>query len=87
MVLDITRFKGGSQKCIDILKNDHKWSFFNINYTFLFVYTQKHSCLTNMVYAMDSNNSVIKRLWCINKYAIHCGEIEHNNEKTNASTM
>ena len=23
-------------------------------------------CLTNTVYAMDPNNSVIKRLWCIN---------------------
>ena len=23
-----------------------------------------HGCLTNMVYAMDPNNSVIKRLWC-----------------------
>ena len=24
-----------------------------------------HGCLTNMVYIMDPNNSVIKRLWCI----------------------
>ena len=23
-----------------------------------------HGCLTNMVYAMDPNSSVIKRLWC-----------------------
>ena len=37
-VLDITWFKDGSQKCIIILKNDHKWSFFNIIYTFLFGY-------------------------------------------------
>ena len=35
-VLDITRFKYGSQKCIDYIENDHKWSFFNIIYTFLF---------------------------------------------------
>ena len=51
-VLGITRFKDGSQKCID-----YKWSFFNIIYTFLFG-------LTNTFYAMDPNNSVIKRLWC-----------------------
>ena len=38
MVLDITRFKDGSQNCKIILKNDHKWSFFNIIYTFLFGY-------------------------------------------------
>ena len=32
MVLDITRFKDESQKCVDyILKNDHKWSFFQYN--------------------------------------------------------
>ena len=38
-VLHITRFKDGSQKCIDYIeKNDHKWSFFNIIYTFLFGY-------------------------------------------------
>ena len=43
-----------------ILKNDHKWSFFNINYTFFVrIY---HGCLTNMVHAMDRNNSVVKRL-------------------------
>ena len=37
--LDITRFKDGSQKCIDYIeKNDHKWSFFNIIYTFMFGY-------------------------------------------------
>ena len=36
MVFDIIQFKDGSQKCIIILKNDHKWSFFNIIYTFLF---------------------------------------------------
>ena len=34
-VLDITRFNDGSQKCIDYI---HKWSFFNIIYTFLFGY-------------------------------------------------
>ena len=38
MVLDITRFKDGSQKYIDYIENDHKWSFFNIIYTFLFRY-------------------------------------------------
>ena len=50
-----------------ILKNDHKWSFFSIIYTF-FVWI-KYSCLTilYMVYAMDPNNSVIKRLWCTSK--------------------
>ena len=37
-VLDITRFKDGSQKCIDYIENDHKWSFFNIIYTFWFGY-------------------------------------------------
>ena len=37
-VLDITQFKDGSQKVKIILKNDHKWSFFNIIYTFLFGY-------------------------------------------------
>ena len=31
-------------------------------YIFIWI---KHSCLTNTVYAMDPNNSVIKRLWCI----------------------
>ena len=31
---------------------------------YIFVWI-KHSCLTNMVNAMDPNNSVIKRLWCI----------------------
>ena len=35
MVLDIIRFKDGSQKCIDYIE---KWSFFNIIYTFLFGY-------------------------------------------------
>ena len=35
MVLDITRFKDGSQKCLDYIE---KWSFFNIIYTFLFGY-------------------------------------------------
>ena len=25
----------------------------------------KHGCLTTTVYAMDPNNSVIKRLWCM----------------------
>ena len=37
-VLDITRFKDGPQNVYIILKNDHKWSFFNIIYTFLFGY-------------------------------------------------
>ena len=37
-VLDITQSKDGSQKCIDYIENDHKWSFFNIIYTFLFGY-------------------------------------------------
>ena len=31
---------------------------------YIFVWIQ-HGCLTNMVYAMDPNNSVIKRLWCM----------------------
>ena len=35
MVLDITWFKDGSQKCIDYIE---KWSFFNIIYTCLFGY-------------------------------------------------
>ena len=39
----------------------HKWSFFNIIYTFLCGY---NSCFTNTVYAVDPNNSVIKRLLC-----------------------
>ena len=30
---------------------------------YIFVWIQ-HGCLTNRVYAMDPNNSVIKRLWC-----------------------
>ena len=38
MVLDITQFKDGSQKCTDYIENDHQWSFFNIIYTFLFGY-------------------------------------------------
>ena len=46
----------------NILKNDHKWSFFNIIYTFLSGYNM---IVTNMVFAMDPYNSVIKRLWCI----------------------
>ena len=37
-ILDITQFKDGSQKIIDYIKNEHKWSFFNIIYTFLFGY-------------------------------------------------
>ena len=38
-VLNIARFKDGSQKMYRfILKNDHEWSFFNIIYTFLFGY-------------------------------------------------
>ena len=32
-VLDITRVKDGSQNCIDILINEHLWSFFNMIYT------------------------------------------------------
>ena len=36
-VIDITRFKDGSQKCIDYTEK-MKWSFFNIIYTFLFGY-------------------------------------------------
>ena len=35
MVLDITQFKDGFQKCIDYID---KWSFFNIICTFLFRY-------------------------------------------------
>ena len=31
---------------------------------YIFVLIQ-HSCLTNTVYAMDTKNSVIKRLWYI----------------------
>ena len=36
-------------------------------YIYIFVWKQ-HGCLTNTVCAMDTNNSVIKRLWCI-KYS------------------
>ena len=36
-VLDITRFKDGSQKYIDYIE---KWSFFNIIYAFLFGYNK-----------------------------------------------
>ena len=45
--------------------------FFNIIYTFLFGY----NTVTNTVYAMDPNNSVIKRLWCICLISPwkHCG--------------
>ena len=46
-----------------ILKNDHKWSFFQYN-LYIFVWIQ-HGCLTNRVFAVDPNNSVIKRLWCM----------------------
>ena len=42
-VLDITWFKDGSQKCIIILKNVHKCSFFNIIYTFCLDITQLFS--------------------------------------------
>ena len=38
IVLDITQFKDGPQKCIDYIENDHKLSFFCIIYTFLFGY-------------------------------------------------
>ena len=31
---------------------------------YIFVWIE-HGCLTNTVYAMDPNTSVIKRLWCI----------------------
>ena len=31
-------------------------------YIFVWIY---HGCLTNTVYAMDPDNRVIKRLWCI----------------------
>ena len=34
---------------------------------YIFVWIQ-HGCLTNTVYAMDPNNSVIKRLWCVYIY-------------------
>ena len=37
MVLDITLFKAGSQKCID-----YKWAFFYKFYTFLFGYNTVH---------------------------------------------
>ena len=41
-----------------IQKNDHKWLFFYIFYTFLFGYN-------TVISALDSNYSVIKRLLCI----------------------
>ena len=34
-------------------------------YIFVWIY---HGCLTNTVYAMDPNNSVIKRSRCISKH-------------------
>ena len=50
-----------------IYKNDHLWSFFYIICTFLFRY---NSPLANMVFALDTSNGVIKKLWCIySKYA------------------
>ena len=59
-VLDITRFKDGSQKCIDYIE---KWPFmviFQYNlYIFVWIW---HSCLTNMVYVIDPNNSVYKEV-------------------------
>ena len=54
MVLDITSFKNGSQKCIVIFQ-------YNL-YIFVWIL---HGCLTNTVYAVDPNYSVIKRLWYI----------------------
>ena len=45
-ILDKTWFKDGS----------HKWSFFNIIYTFLF------GCLTYTVYAMDPNSNCYKEV-------------------------
>ena len=59
MVLDITWFKDGSQKCIDIIY---------IIYTFLFGYNA--IVKTNTVSALDPSSSVIKRLWCNNNNKI-----------------
>ena len=44
-VLDITRFKDGSQKCIDYIE---KWSFFNIIFTFLFAMDPKNSVIKRL---------------------------------------
>ena len=54
MVLDITLFKAGSQKCID-----YKWAFFYKFYTFLFGYN-----ITGFVLCTPTR--VIKKLWCTN---------------------
>ena len=72
--LFITRFEDGSKKCID-----YKWSFFNIIYTFLFGY---NGFLTNTVYAMDPNNSIIKMLWYtfrLKKHLILCCVLEYRS--------
>ena len=54
-VLYITQFKDGSQKCIDYIEKLPMVIFqYNL---YIFVW------LNNTVYAMDPNNSVIKRLW------------------------
>ena len=38
---------------------------------YIFVWLE-HGCLTSTVYALDPNNSVIKRLWCINRKSSVC---------------
>ena len=50
------------QKCIDyIKKNDHKWSFFYIIYTFLF---GNNTCIAELTYfAVGARNTVIKVLY------------------------
>ena len=74
-VLYITQFKDGSQKCIDYIEKYPFMVIFQYN-LYIFVWIL-HGCLTNTVYAMDPNNSVIKRLWCSCPFCFDftCGHI------------
>ena len=46
---------------------------------YIFVWIQ-HGCLNNTVYAMDRNNSVIKKLWCtLDLDDIACNESSHHS--------
>ena len=51
-------------------------------YIFVWIY---HGCLTNTVYAMDPNNNVIKRLWCINKNYLSVFQREHQGPTCNSA--
>ena len=66
MVSDIRWFKCGPQKCCILTKmyRLYRKMIIFLYDPYIFVWIQ-HGCLANMVFALNPNNSVIKRLWCI----------------------